>query len=127
MANLERHAKGAVTNKALSDIAAEHGQNTALSLSNGNTQTITLTRNASGSTGRPMYVSVQSDLDIYFAWAPSTTDVINTSNSLWLPGGGAPIDLRVRWGTANDSTPDTVVLQVQRKVAATTTVRYVVG
>lgn len=126
MANLEK-AKGAVTNKALADIAAEHRQNTALSLTNGNTQTITLSRNASGASGRPMYVSVQSDLDIYFAWAPNTTDIISTANSLWLPGGGAPIDLRVRWGAAIDSTPDTVVLQIQRKVAATTTVRYVVG
>jgi len=125
MANKEQ-AKGAVTNKALADVAAEHKQNTVLSLAAA-TQTITLTKNASESTGCPMYITIQPALDVYFAFAPNTTDVINTANSLWLPGGGAPIDLRVRWGAAGRSTPNVVVLQLQRKVAATTAVRYVVG
>jgi len=128
MANLERKTRGALTNKALSDIAAEHGQNTALSLTNATTQTIEIKRNQQNSTsGTPMYISIQLDKDVYFAWAPTSTDVINTSNSLWLPGGGAPIDLRVRWGTSSNATPDVVYLQIKRKVTATTSVRYVVG
>ena len=127
MARLDRKAGGAVTNKALSDVAAEFGQQTALSLA-GTTQNITFTRNQTASTtGTPMYVTIQPDLDIYFAWAGDTDDIIDTAVSLWLPGGGAPVDMRVRWGTALDGSPNTVVLQVQRKVASTTTVKYAVG
>ena len=126
MANLKKPA-GAVTNKSLADIAAEHIQNTALS-NTGTTQSIEITKNAAGgTTGRPMYITVQPDNDIYFAFAPSDMDVINTSNSLWLAGGGNPIDLRIRWGAASSSTPDTVYLQVQRVNAVTTAIRYVVG
>ncbi|MBT6045320.1 MAG: hypothetical protein HOG49_00745 [Candidatus Scalindua sp.] len=126
MANKERKAKGAVTNKAIADIEAEFKQQTVLT-NTGTTQNITLQRNQSNSTGTPLYITIQSDYDVYFAWAPSTTDIISTSNSLWLPGGGPPIDLRVRWGAAANATEDTVVFQLQRKQAISTKIRYVIG
>jgi|TARA_Y100000310_G_C20590390_1_gene767675 hypothetical protein len=71
-------------------------------------------------------VLVQTDLDIYYTWAVDTTDVINTSNSLYLVGGDDIYVLRVPWGKAPERSAD-VYLQWQRKGSSDATARHVLA
>lgn len=73
-------------------------------------------------------VHLQSDNDFYFVFATNTTDLINTSTSLYLKGGDTIYSLRIPHGLGN-----TVILQAQRTgglrgtTTATATIKMVLS
>jgi hypothetical protein len=64
------------------------------------------------------YVYILPDNDIYFTWATSASDAINTSNDLFLIGGTNIYILRVPQGIGTS-----VYLQMQRKGGTDSSVR----
>jgi len=68
------------------------------------------------------HVFIIADNDIYFTWHTSDSDVINTSNDLYLLGGSDIYILRIPQGIG-----DTVYLQMQRKGGTDSSVRLVLA
>jgi len=67
-------------------------------------------------------VHLQTDEDIYFGFSTSTTDMIDSDESLYLKGGDTIYSLRVPHGLG-----DTVILQMQEKTATDATVRLILS
>jgi len=67
-------------------------------------------------------VHLQTDEDIYFGFSTSTTDMIDSDESLYLKGGDTIYSLRVPHGLG-----DTVILQMQEKTTADATVRLILS
>ena len=65
-------------------------------------------------------VHLMTDQDIYFAFSTSTTDIIDSDESLYLMGGDTIYSLKVPHGLGS-----TVILQMKEKTAADATVRLV--
>tara|TARA_R100000742_G_C4252792_1_gene70947 strand:- start:553 stop:891 length:339 start_codon:yes stop_codon:yes gene_type:complete len=68
------------------------------------------------------HVYVQPSKDIYFSWNTSTSDAINTSNSLYLLGGSDIYILRIPQGMG-----DSIYLQLQRKGGTDSSVRLILA
>lgn len=68
------------------------------------------------------HVFILADNDIYFTWHTSDSDVINTSNDLFLLGGSDIYILRVPQGIG-----EAVYFQMQRKGGTDSTVRLVLA
>ena len=64
------------------------------------------------------HVYLQPDNDIYFTWATSDSDAVNTSNNHFVSGGSDIYILRIPQGIGA-----TVYLQLQRKGGTDATVR----
>tara|TARA_R110000744_G_C19363620_1_gene561658 strand:+ start:2623 stop:2961 length:339 start_codon:yes stop_codon:yes gene_type:complete len=64
------------------------------------------------------HVYLQPTHDIYFTWATSTSDAINTSNDLFILGGSDIYILRIPQGIG-----DQVYFQLKRKGGTDSTVR----
>lgn len=67
-----------------------------------------------------------SDSELYFTWSLSSSDVIDTSNSLKLPAG-VPIEMGVPWGLSIAGTDDTIYFQCRRVASGTADVRVAKG
>jgi len=68
------------------------------------------------------HVFIIADNDFYFTWHTSDSDVINTSNDLYLLGGSDIYILRVPHGIG-----EAVYFQMQRKGGTDATVRLVLA
>ena len=55
-----------------------------------------------------------------------SSNVLETRD-MWIPGGGGPISLRVPWGLSGDPTRVPLKLNILRKVASTTNVKFILG
>lgn len=64
------------------------------------------------------HVYILPTKDIYFTWATSSSDAINTSNDMYLLGGSTIFILRVPHGQGDD-----IYLQLQRKGGTDSVVR----
>ena len=67
-------------------------------------------------------IHIQTDEDIYFTFATSSSDSINTSNDLYLMGGDSVYSVRIPNGLGKD-----VYIQWERKGSSDATVRYVLA
>ena len=67
-------------------------------------------------------VSLITSEDIYYTFASSSSDAINTSNDLYLIGGDTIYTLKIPHGIGS-----TIYFQVQRKTSSNSTLRYVLS
>jgi|TARA_R110000744_G_scaffold181079_1_gene300108 hypothetical protein len=67
-------------------------------------------------------IHIQTDEDIYFTFATSSSDSISTSNDLYLMGGDSVYSVRIPNGLGKD-----VYIQWERKGSSDATVRYVLA
>ena len=71
-------------------------------------------------------IHIQTDEDIYFTFATSSSDSISTSNDLYLMGGDSVYSVRIPNGIIG-SIHDDVYIQWERKGSSDATVRYVLA
>ena len=87
------------------------------------TKNVTVWRN--DNTGTAYHtVHLQTSEDIYFLFATTTTDQIDTDQDLYLMGGDTIYSLKIPHGLAG-GIGTSIVLQMQRKTSASSTVRVV--
>lgn len=96
------------------ETSAQYDVQSALTISTSTTATLV--------GGDYSHVYLQPDNDIFFTWATSATDAINTSNDHFLLGGSDIYILRVPQGIG-----DTVYFQMQRKGGTDSTVRMTIA
>ena len=65
---------------------------------------------------------LQTDNDIYFEFDTTTTDAINTSNSLYLMGGDTIYSLKIPRALG-----DTIIFQARRKTSTSSTIKIVLA
>ena len=106
----KREVTHSVVEALNTDTSAQYDVQSALTVST-TTQAVSIGSDYS-------YVYLQPSADIYYTWATSSSDAINTSNDLFLIGGTSIYLLRVPHGVGT-----TVYLQMQRKSGTDSTVR----
>ena len=107
----KREVTHSVVEALNTDTSAQYDVQSALTVST-TTQAISIGSDYS-------YVYIQPSEDIYYTWATSSSDAINTSNDLYLTGGDNIYVLRIPHGIGT-----AVYLQMQRKTGTDSTVRH---
>ena len=69
---------------------------------------------------------VQSDQDIYYTWALSTTDAIDTAKDLYIPSGVLVV-LNVPWGMINKPAGKSLYFHCRSVLSVTANVRIARG
>lgn len=110
MANLSKHS---VVESLNISSSANHSVQTAQSVTTGSEYNVNVTSSHS--------VILQPSVDVYYGFSSSASDMINTSNSLYLSGGNTIYELNIPHGIGS-----AVYLHLLGK-GATSTVRIVLA